>query len=408
VPDPTASAPRSGRDWLTTLGWAAYLACSWTWCIGMFLPVLLVRDFGIWGFVVFAVPNVLGAAAMGWVLGSEQSRSMVSRHARACHAFSIVTIAFQGFFLWSMLGSDVLSRSVGPAAAGAAQVLMMALLIWFVMPGARPHRFGGVRALAMGVWVVSAACLLLAWRHGALRFEAFPAGSMSRDLVWVSPVCLFGFGLCPYLDLTFHRTRQDLSAAGARRAFALGFGAFFVLMILGTLGYASLAAAVLEDPNYALPRLGVALIAIHMTVQLLFTIFVHVQQLSRFPARTIAYESLGAAVVLFTVLFFTSLSYNEMRHNAFSTWEVQYRIFMAFYGLVFPAYVWLCMIPTRDGHSGPSRGKVRVWLFAVGVAAPMFWMGFIERQTWWLAPGLFVVLAARLFLPRSGPLRVVA
>jgi hypothetical protein len=91
-------------------------------------------------------------------------------------------------------------------------------------------------------------------------------------------------------------------------------------------------------------------------------------------------------------------------YHGLSVGEIIYRLFMAFYGLVFPAYVWLCMIPTGDGHSGPSRptrGKVRVWLFAVGMAAPMFWMGFVERQTWWLAPGLGVVLAARLFLPRG-------
>ena len=30
-----------------------------------------------------------------------------------------------------------------------------------------------------------------------------------------------------------------------------------------------------------------------------------------------------------------------------------YRLFMAFYGLVFPAYVWLCMLPTREGETGP-------------------------------------------------------
>ena len=37
-----SDAPRS--TFLNTIGWGAYLACSWTWCIGMFLPVLLIRD----------------------------------------------------------------------------------------------------------------------------------------------------------------------------------------------------------------------------------------------------------------------------------------------------------------------------------------------------------------------------
>ncbi|HTL30770.1 MAG TPA: hypothetical protein VL282_16180, partial [Tepidisphaeraceae bacterium] len=36
------------------IGWAIYLGMSWTWCIGMFLPVLLVRDYGFWGWLVFA------------------------------------------------------------------------------------------------------------------------------------------------------------------------------------------------------------------------------------------------------------------------------------------------------------------------------------------------------------------
>src|SRR6516165_1703113 len=82
-----------------TLSWAALLAASWTWCIGMFLPVLLVRDYGLMGWVVFAVPNVIGAAAMGWVLRDAQaSRRVVGRHAEAAGLFSLGTIAFQVFF----------------------------------------------------------------------------------------------------------------------------------------------------------------------------------------------------------------------------------------------------------------------------------------------------------------------
>ncbi|HVU64170.1 MAG TPA: hypothetical protein VHC70_09350, partial [Phycisphaerales bacterium] len=80
--------------------------------------------------------------------------------------------------------------------------------------------------------------------------------------------------------------------------------------------------------------------------------------------------------------------------------EIIYRCFMSFYGLVFPAYVWLCMIPTRDGHSGIAgpRGRLKLAVLAGAclLAAPCYWMGFIERVEWWLAPGLGVVLLARL------------
>src|SRR5688572_7339896 len=87
------------------LGWANYLGMSWTWCIGMFLPVLLVRQFGIAAFWVFAVPNVVGAAAMGFVLRDGASQRLVERHRGACAAFSVVTIAFHIFFAaWMVRG----------------------------------------------------------------------------------------------------------------------------------------------------------------------------------------------------------------------------------------------------------------------------------------------------------------
>src|SRR5688572_33083294 len=80
------------------LGWAIYLGMSWTWCIGMFLPVLLIRDYGNWSWVIFAVPNVVGAAAMGWVLRDGQSELLVAQHRQAIDAFSFVTATFQIFF----------------------------------------------------------------------------------------------------------------------------------------------------------------------------------------------------------------------------------------------------------------------------------------------------------------------
>jgi hypothetical protein len=68
--------------------------------------------------------------------------------------------------------------------------------------------------------------------------------------------------------------------------------------------------------------------------------------------------------------------------------ESIYRFFMGFYGLVFPTYVWLCMVP-------PRRSMARV-LIAILVAAPMFWMGFIEREMIWLIPGVAVPLLAKI------------
>src|SRR5947209_822212 len=83
----------------SVLGWAVFLGMSWTWCIGMFLPVLMVRDYGVWGWIVFTVPNVIGAAAMGVVLrDAAASERTVAHHPTACAAFSAVTILFQVMF----------------------------------------------------------------------------------------------------------------------------------------------------------------------------------------------------------------------------------------------------------------------------------------------------------------------
>src|SRR5947199_7998526 len=105
-----------------TLSWAAYLACSWTWCIGMFLPVLLVRDYGLGGWFVFAIPNVIGAAAMGWVLARPgASERLSTEHRTACVAFSAITLAFHAFFLaWLALRVIPLPWCFAAVAAGSA------------------------------------------------------------------------------------------------------------------------------------------------------------------------------------------------------------------------------------------------------------------------------------------------
>src|SRR2546421_402382 len=62
----------------------------------------------------------------------------------------------------------------------------------------------------------------------------------SIDLLRLAAVCVFGFMLCPYLDLTFHRARQGTSVYGAIASFTIGFGALFLAMIVFTLWYAPL------------------------------------------------------------------------------------------------------------------------------------------------------------------------
>src|SRR3954452_3533913 len=113
VPPPPSLAPIKVRviSWAARarreagpIGWAAFLASSWTWCIGMFLPVLMLRDYGGWGWVVFALPNIFGAAAMGWLLRDRNASLAVQRaNLPACRWFSLVTLAFHAFFVLALL-----------------------------------------------------------------------------------------------------------------------------------------------------------------------------------------------------------------------------------------------------------------------------------------------------------------
>lgn len=400
-----------GRS-LRTLGWAAYLACSWTWCIGMFLPVLLLRDFGLWGFIVFALPNVLGAGAMGWVLRSQDDAARISAHHRpAVRAFSFVTIAFHCFFLgwiaWAIGPHDstgwpdgtlvfaiVLAAAVFSIGALVAigRHLIAAGVLWLVSLGL------GIAILRFGAWDDLAA-------RADLLATSRPAGAL-----WLAPVCIFGFLLCPYLDATFLKARRHLpTRAASHAAFGIGFGVLFFAMILLTLGYSAAVEpgirphAVLGPTHHL-----VLLLFAHLLLQSVFTILVHLRALPGGPPRRplgrFGFPVLCIALVLLGTLV-------ERRDYAgLALGEVVYRSFMSFYGLAFPAYVWICIVPTRDGHSGPAgprgggrgggRAKLLTLAAAVTLATPFYWMGFIERESWYLAPGLAIVLLARLVISR--------
>lgn len=379
--------------------WAAYLACSWTWCIGMFLPALLVRDYGWPAVAVFLAPNALGAAAMGWVLASrESSRSLVERHEAAMVLFGAVTIAFHVFFLIWALG---MSNRIGQAptwglvtVAGAA-VGVIALMRLFGRSGG--PALGGVSWL---IWVVSAGVLALLLTRPAFAPATpryFPLTADTASLLWLAPVCVFGFALCPYLDLTFHKARQD-STSGPL-AFGAGFLVLFPVMIVLTLVYAGPFIALLAgDTGAALswaPWVGVAIL-VHVVAQLLFTVIAH--------QHRIAETRLGQSGRVLTIILAAAAVILGLTHDnvpgvgAYSGAEVVYRCFMGCYGLVFPAYVWIVMIPGRNaGEPGFMRRALRVWALSVGIAAPMFWMGFVAGREVWLAPGIGVVLLARLF-----------
>jgi hypothetical protein len=354
----------------------------------MFLPVLLVRDYGVWGWIVFAVPNVIGAAAMGWTVKSQDdSRRLVEAHGIACVCFSVITVAFHVFF--SVWISELFTILWIAALAAAA-------ICWIAGRGGRRDR-----AVAVGVLTLSLSCF--AWKlQDRQMLSSFHFSSFYNDVLPLSAVSVFGFALCPYLDLTFHRARQATGETDARLAFGAGFGCFFALMILFSLLYAfdiwikRFLPRLSYEPTRNLTLLSA--VAVHMFCQIGFTTAVHTRAVTRgiTPRKWVL---LGSLILIAIGLGWCTHHFPRAHFRYLNLGEAIYRLFMSFYGLLFPAYVWLCMLPTWNSPQRPTRRQWGVFAVAVVLAAPAFWVAFIEGRMMWVLPGLAGVLLARLLIP---------
>lgn len=371
--------------------WGAYLACSWTWCIGMFLPALLLRDFGWLGFIVFAVPNVLGAGAMGWVLKSrEQSEAFVARHSHAIWCFSAVTLAFHVF--WILWVFQILRMAL-PMPQNATYGVFAAFIAFWLL-SKRSSYFNRMPQLATVLWVFSFLVLVAAVALPDLgpinqRFhDAHPSSPMA---LFMLPISAFGFLLCPYLDISFHHARQQLGdRKRGRIGFTLGFGLMFALMIVLTTQYAPLVINAMngQPANPTQTTWIYPLLLAHILLQWVFTVQVHLDRVKAMPAEAAPPHTMliGFSLLAGLIGYFAT---NLPAVSGLSGGEIVYRGFMGAYGLLFPTYVLYRVVLARNGSKPMSY--TAMWA-AVVLATPMFWIGFMERDSVWLAPGIGIVL----------------
>lgn len=390
--EPIAGEPHQ-RGPVAALLWGAFLGCSWTWIIGMVFPALLLRDYGLKGWLAFAVPNVLGAAAMGTVLYKPGlSAGLVRKHAVACHNFSVVTIAFHLYVVaWLFTG-----------LFGFASIPMIVAAVGVCVGLGTRDRKAAMLFVAVGVAALSWACFAWATQAPGAWDLASWAPDRPRlsttDLYYFIPSSVLGFLLCPYLDLTFHRARYNTTGKGTGpAAFLFGFGVVFFSMIVFSVCYgAQLLPFIQGDPDAKLPTVWLVVLGIHLTAQAAFTITIHARE--AIEDRVTGGISMpwligacGVAMVLGFIVRIDDLPTHRMT-GGLSWGEAGYRGLLLFYGTVFPAYVWLIMIPTRRPLTRMGF-EIRTGVYAISCSFifVMGWISFVQGDTY-LTPFIFVLL----------------
>ena len=348
----------------STIGWGLFCASSWTWCIGMFLPLILLEIFGWSAFWYFAVPNVIGCAAMGYILTAQRSRQFVDAHARPMRLFSFATVLYQVFFIG--YASSTFLFTEGTLAVDRWPVLgtVLTLAAAAYAISRRGDLFWRIFALIATIAAVILFWVTIDFTGG---FPSAPSPQGAPSALAAAPLFAIGFLLCPYLDPTFHRARQQ---APSRHAFLI-FGLVFAFML-------AFAAA-----SYDSRAFGTVLIWAVFTqwmIQLVFTIGAHMREINELPHAFIGANLMClAAVVLGAIAGLPDIADERI-----------YLSLLGLYALPFPLYVLAAMVagPMRRLPRGAS---VAILLLSLALA-PFAWIGFVGRTT----PALLVVFAGVL------------
>ena len=428
---------RESSGWFAVLGWAAFLGTSWTWVIGMVLPALLVRDMGNAGFLAFARPNCIGAAAMGTILTAKKARGLPKHHMGMILVFSIVTVAYHfyiaGYLLPNLLGPLSLVLFAVSGITGSAFVIR-----W---------KDRGAMIFSMIAWVISISCFLVAiCMPETAAFSIFKERPLlDSSYTWFFlPASIGGFLLCPYLDATFIRARARTKKVSGILAFKIGFFVFFALMVVFTVAYGHELLTAFAGDDHRLVGVWAVILLIHIPLQMGLTVAWHCREIVAavhygFQERIIKLKhidcdhcamlsknflrsGLVSAVVGCGLLFFLifllglllkGISFEWFRdfkvtnqiedlYEAYkvekfiSAGEVGYRCILIFYGTLFPAYVLIMMVPpfvkTNANRPWWSLG-ITVLLSSITA-----YIGFIHYQGWAIAATLGLIFLGRLWV----------
>jgi hypothetical protein len=321
--------------------YAFYLASSWLWCIGAFLPLLLLRDYGWASLLVFTLANVLGAAAFGWVMTQKRQQTFLVDYRSLLKLFSQVTIAFQLFFVaWIS------------ALLGWWLLLLMLVLIGLFYRADRV-----ITGVAVGIFLLS----LVFFSRYLMTDPQFSVAPLQPGWWHTLLPLVLGFVLSPYLDLTFHRAVAQ--SPNPRLSFTLGFGVFFLCLLVFVFFYSEDLTRLVATGRMDWPLLWP--VVAFIVLQTAFTVAVHLKEMQRLQQpRWVLWLLLYGLYLLVLVALLHSQVWVVLPWIDLPLTEAIYKGFLFFYGLVFPLYLLL----------GKSRKLFWVTLI---VATPAYSLGFL-------------------------------
>jgi len=386
---------------LRVFGWATYLCCSWMWCIGLFYPVLLYRDFGDIAWYFFVIPNVVGASVVPWLIKSAKlSEEFTCEHSLACRFFSFVTILFQLFFMiWALI-------SFGITKSIVVITIFICFFIFFlcstrILIASLFSFFFSILALLI-IFKLSDNAILIIPRQGEFGV---------KELFGLLPVFLIGFFFCPYLDLTFHRAIKENNGLSIKFIYVIAFlGLFLSLLILG-LAYFPVAYHMFFGENI-LPKSFLQFIFyLYLIVQISFTCIVHIHELLQQKIQ--CHTWVLFIFILISVLIINLFANFEITllGRSMHIREVFYRCFLSFYGLVFPLYIWIFVVNAK--FATLKSQKWIAWLVVTLIVVPFYAIGFLGNPSMiiyvlpvsvlilLLAPGIFLYLGCVFFNQKS-------
>lgn len=331
----------------------------------MFLPTILLRQFGWWGLIAFAVPNVIGCTAFGYVLTKKKSEDLTRNHISAMRCFSYIVIAYHMFFIPFFIATakvplpDFLPQGYETSFAVILAGIVLAAAYAIIL---LPKRYWLLAAL-----ITYAISLATFTQLGFAPLEKITfSGELSLgQLPWIAIVFVFGFLLCPYLDLTFHYARCQ---SHSKHAFGV-FGITFGLMILLTCAY-----------SFSITTGLTLLVTTHIFVQIIFTVAAHLSQLQH--TKTNKNSNMHPMLIIGCILIAAaSLVIQKIDHPLIISEEFYVR-FLVFFGLVFPTYV---LLFTGPGKIISRSRKNLIWYLAfVAVSIPLYEIGFFHGIAWLL------------------------